>query len=402
MRFRALLRLALVGTLAGTVACGGTKTKGGQTAAKEKQRKSDVRALLSQAREDAKNGDVDAADKAYEEAYDLDKNFDILEERVDFLAHSGRAGVALDAARAYYDANATDVKGYKLYAEALLMNGKGPEALEISDQLIALDDKDPAGHEKRGRALILVEKTEEGLEELRKAVSIDGDSATYHMALGSALHKLGKIDEAALEFRAALKRAPDDATAHVFLGMALRDQGETDEAKSFLEKALEIDPRSGRAYFELGILYNKQQKDKEAEDAFAKAVKMSPNESLYWYAYAEIFRVHNRTEEAITAYRKAVDLDPPWPKALTKLGTLLVDQKKFDDAEAILTTAIRREPKNGANYMQMGHIYAARNKRKAAIEQYKKFLELTPKGASPATDKERDLARDLISDLGRR
>ena len=189
MRFRALWRLALVGALAGTVACGGSQTKGGQTAAKEKKRKSDVRALLSQAREDAKSGDVDAADQAYEEAYDLDKNFDILEERVDFLIHARRAGVALEAAKAYYDANATDVKGYKLYAEALIMNNKGTEALEVADQLIALDEKDPAGHEKRGRALILVEKTEEGLEELRKAVSIDGDSATYHVALRRHLER---------------------------------------------------------------------------------------------------------------------------------------------------------------------------------------------------------------------
>ncbi|MBA3542807.1 MAG: tetratricopeptide repeat protein [Deltaproteobacteria bacterium] len=396
---RALLRLALAGALLApaTVACSGGGMKTTKNASSKKQHKSDARALLAQAREDAKTGETDSADKAYEEAYELDKQFDVLEEHVDFLIHAGRASRALSTAKAYYDANAADPKGYKLYAETLLANNKGTDALEIADQIVALDADDPAGHEKKGRALLLLEKNEEGLEELRKAVSLDGDSATYHMSLGTALHKLGKVDEAALEFRAALKRAPEEATARVLLGMALRDQGEFDEAKGFLEQALEIDPRNGRAYFELGILYNKQNKQADAETAFAKAVKLSPNESLFWYAYGEIFRVQSRTSDAIAAYQKAVDLDPPFPKALTKLGTLLVDEKKWEAAEVVLTSAIRREPKNHANYFQMAIVMTKQKKRSQAVENYKRYLDLAPKN-----DVDRTRARDAINDLQRR
>src|ERR1041385_5111638 len=81
----------------------------------KKEVKHDARALLSEAREDAKAGEYDAADKAYAEAYDSAKDFDILEERIDFLVHAGRAGKAVEAAKTYYDANVADTKGWALY-----------------------------------------------------------------------------------------------------------------------------------------------------------------------------------------------------------------------------------------------------------------------------------------------
>src|SRR5690242_19569523 len=118
--------------------------------------------------------------------------------------------------------------------------------------------------------------------------------------------------------------------------MALRDQDELDESKEKLDKALELDPKNGRAYFELGLLYNKQGKQADAEQALSKAVQRSPNESLFWYAYGEIYRLQERVDDAISAYKKAIDLDPPYSKAITKLGLLLVERKEYDEAEKLL------------------------------------------------------------------
>ena len=40
------------------------------------------------------------------------------------------------------------------------------------------------------------------------------------------------------------------------------------------------------------------------------------------------------TDEAYASYRKAVEIDPPYPKAIAKLGQMLVERKEFDEAEA--------------------------------------------------------------------
>jgi cytochrome c-type biogenesis protein CcmH/NrfG len=98
--------------------------------------------------------------------------------------------------------------------------------------------------------------------------------------------------------------------------------------------------------------------------------------------------VSERFDEAINAYKKAVALDPPYPKALTKLGMLLIDKKQFDEAKIVLTQAVRREPKNASNYLPLGKLYAAEKKKTQAVEALDKFLELAPK-----TDPERGVAK---------
>ena len=391
-----LRALIVVGILGAAVpGCGGTEKP--IRIVKKKEKKKDVGAILGEARDEAKAGEIDAADALYEEAYDVGQDFEILEERVDFLIQAGKATRATEAAKAFYDQNPTDPKGYELYAEALLAAGKGEEANTVADELIGLNGAVAVGYAKKGRALLMLDRDEEALDNLRKAIEIEDDKVEYHIALGLALHKLGKIDEAQLRFRTAVKKAPEDAMAHVYLGMALRDQSELDEAKSFLDRATELDPRNARAYFELGLLYNRKGQQADAEAALSKAVQLAPNDSLFWYAYGEIYRLQNRHDEAMSAYRKALDIDPPYPKALGKLALLLVEKKQYDEAEGLLIPAIRKEPKNPANYFNLGAVYEARRQKKLAIENYEKFLELAPRN-----DRDRDRARNAIRALKRR
>jgi superkiller protein 3 len=126
-------------------------------------------------------------------------------------------------------------------------------------------------------------------------------------------------------------------------------------------------------------------------------VQLNPNESLFWYAYGEIYRLQDRTDEAISAYKKASDIDPPYTKAMLKLGLLLTAKKDYDEAEQVLTNAIRREPKNPLGYLEMGDLQAAKRKNKLAIENYQKYVDLTQKG-----DPERDRAQAAIKDLKRK
>ena len=390
-----LLRLLVISAVC-AAGCGGSDKPVGKPKV-VKTKKKDTSALLAQARDNAKSGDIDDADHAYAEAYDLNHEFDVLEERVDFLIHVGRAAKAEEIAKAYYDSNTKDAGGMAIYADALIADYKGEKALDIAEALIALDDKKSAGHEKRGRALVLLERLDEAIEELKKATSLEVENWRAHLALGQALQKQKNAAAAQLELQSALKYEPDDPEVNAYLGAALRDMGELDSAKDALDKALKLDQRSGRAWFELGLLYNVQKKQADAEIALANAVRFSPNESLFWYAYGEIFRLQDRTDDAIKAYRRAVDLDPPYPKAIGKIVQLLVDRKEYDEAERLLTLAVRKDPKNALNYLALGTVYTAKKKTKAAIDAYQKYLELAPK-----SDPDRSKAKEAIDALKRR
>jgi Flp pilus assembly protein TadD len=202
-----LLALATLSAVAITSCSGPSK----QVKHAKKDDKRAEKSLLAKARDLTKDNDYDAADKAYADAYAASKDF-----------HAGRATKAVEAAKPYWEANGTEVKGYNLYAEALLAANKGGEALDVANSIIGFHENDPSGHEKKGRALLLIDKTEEGLDELHKAVSLDGNNSSLHISLGNALIKAQKVDEAALEFRAAIKFAADDPDAKVLLAHAKR------------------------------------------------------------------------------------------------------------------------------------------------------------------------------------
>ena len=153
------------------------------------------------------------------------------------------------------------------------------------------------------------------------------------------------------------------------------------------------DRRIARPQKRLGLLVPSQPGQADAEVALSKAVQKSPNDSRFWYAYGEIYRLQERFDEALNAYTKAVDLEPPHPKAIAKLGILLVDRKDWKEAEAVLTKAARRDPKNPVIYLHLGVVYAATRRNKVAIETFQKFLELAPK-----TDPDRGRAQDAIND----
>jgi tetratricopeptide (TPR) repeat protein len=399
--FTVMFRLVLTGALlVATASCGGGEAI--VKTVKKDPRKKEAKQLVTEARDQATAGKTDDADRSYSEAYATAKEapklaWEILAEWVDFLEHANRPGRAKDVAKQYYDANPTDGKGYALYADALLSGNHGKEALDIATELVQLNADDASGHEKRGRALLMLDQPDEGVDELRKAVLLDPANARYHLSLGEALHDIGDVNKAALEFRAALKNAPDDPQAHVLLGMALRDQSELDEAKTYLDKALELDPKNGRAYFELGLLYNRQLKQAEAQDALGKAVQYAPNQSRFWYAYGEIYRVQQHDEDALRAYRKAVEIEPPFPKAVAKLGAMLVERKQYDEAEPYLIQAIRKDEKNPANYWFLGKAYAAKRKTRAAIDNYELFLRYAPK-----TDADRERAKEILNQLKRK
>lgn len=393
---RVVMSLALAGAGGAVLAgCGGK----GQVEVEEpddEPAKPTAEALLAEARAAAQAGDIDGADAKYQQAYAGQPAFEILDERVRMLIEHGRVTPAVDASKAYYEAQPTDARASHLYAQALIAAGDFATALQVTEELLALDENDAAAHEKRGRALILSGQLDAGLEELRKAVAIEPKNAAFLVEFGSALHRAGRINEAALQLRAAITLDPENGRGLMLLGLALRDDSELEEAEVFLRQATKkMD--DARPWFELGIVQNLRGDDLGAEESLAKAVGLEPGNSLYQYAYGEMLRINKNYEGAVEAYRKATELQPPHPKASSKLGLALAEAGRPGEAEVHLTEAIRADASNPYNYFNLGIVYGQQKKWKLGIEMLEKFLEVSDKA-----DGDRGKASDCIKSYKRK
>ena len=357
--------------------------------------------LQQQAREAAAAGDVDLADAKYRAAFKAKADFALLEEHVTFLIDAKAVAKAVDVSKAYYDGTPTDARGMHLYAHALIAAGDAATALEVCEELVAMDDGDAAAHHKKGKALIVANQLDPGILELRRAVELQPKSAEFLTDLGSALHKAGNLDEASLQLRTANRLDPDNARTLMLLGVVIAEQAsmgaaDLEEAQIFLTQATKKS-KDARPWFELGLVQNRAGDDLGAERSLAKAVEIEPDNTLYQYAYGEMLRFNKKYEEAIEAYRRSTEIEPPHPKAAAKLGLTLAEAGKWGDAEVYLTDATKKDPKNAFVMFNLGYVYLQQGKWKLSEEAFEKFLELADR-----EDGERGRAKECIKSAKRK
>jgi len=80
------------------------------------------------------------------------------------------------------------------------------------------------------------------------------------------------------------------------------------------------------------------------------------------------------------ADRKWQSRTPPQPKAAGKRGLVLYEAKRYGEAEVFLTNAVRQDPKNPYNYLNLGVVLRAQKKYKLAVDAPGKYMEPSSKG----------------------
>jgi len=76
-------------------------------------------------------------------------------------------------------------------------------------------------------------------------------------------------------------------------------------------------------------------------------------------------------------YREALEISPEYPATLNNLGMVLLQEKKYKEAETCFQRAIGLK-ENPTYFLNLGHVYANLNQPGKAEENYLKSIELNP------------------------
>ncbi len=400
--------IALVCVTLATPACGPAGTEGKSTTSrskkKRKKRKRQTGAQLLKAGIKAeKNGNPTKAEKKYRRALRVRPKHEKTASRlIKFLIKQGKARDAVDVGKLFLDRNPSSQTAHHLTATAQIAAGQLTAAHGTLSDVLAIYEDDALAYEMRGRVRVLLKKYMDALIDLRKAVALDESNADYRVSLGSGLHRAGKLDEAALTLRGALQLAPKHARAHLVLGMVLRDNFDLKQAVVHHMKAVKYGG-SARAYFELGTSERKRGDSLAAQQQLAKATKLAPNDITYWYVYGDVLWEVKEWKQAIAAYKRVLALDPKRKHVKNKLGLVLFMDRRYDEAEVILTEAIRAQPKEPYPYFNVGMVYEKLGKYSFAVGAFRKFLQLAPKsdGDRRAAQKKIQLLKKKLPKRGR-
>jgi tetratricopeptide (TPR) repeat protein len=246
---------------------------------------------------------------------------------------------------------------YAVVANALVEEGKLPEAIEQCRMALEIAPDYPEAHNTLGNIYAKQAKYDEAIASYRAAAEADRTYADprngmadvlvkqgkfaeaevqcrealrlapMHLpamfCLALALHNQGKLDAAADYYRQILKLKPDLYTPRRYLGNIFVAQGKPDQAIPQLLVAAKIRPQDADTRVVLGVALLANNRIDEATVQFQEAAKLQPTNAIAHYQLALIHQGRKEAGAAISCYRQALQAQPDWPESLNNLAWLL-------------------------------------------------------------------------------
>jgi len=185
----------------------------------------------------------------------------------------------------------------------------------------------------------------------RHTLAVTQGNYLAHDNLGFALIAQQRLDEAVPHFSAALAVRPDYAISRNNLGRALIARGDFEAASEHLRRAVAAAPEVAAFRVNLAVALAGAGRLDAAAEEFAAATRLDPG------------------AQAATS---------GFGRTLARFGTLLVREKRWVPAAAILARAVELEPEMPDAEVSLAHALSAGGQVAAAEVHYRRALELRP------------------------
>jgi len=146
-----------------------------------------------------------------------------------------------------------------------------------------------------------------------------------------------------------------------------------------LSKCLDINPNSSSAMFELAKIHSSNGDQTSSALLLEKAINLSPENKWYKLLLAQIYQQGKQYQKAADLYHQLYVLDPENIEYLYMDGALLNQAEKYDLSIAVYNELEKKVGINDQIAVEKQQIYQAAGKKKEALKELKKLIELNPK-----------------------
>ena len=337
------------------------------------------------------------------------------------LEQQGKLAEAAQVWRAVTERNPKDAAAFASLGVVLSKEQKYPEAASAYKKAIALNSKLPGVQLNLGLAefkqghfdaaippLTAASKVEpknmqartllglscygakrfaEAVEHLKIAAKSDPGNIELHQVLAQSCLWAKQYSCALDEFREILEQNPDSSAAHVLTGEALDGLGKTPDAIAEFQAAAKVAPREATIHFGLGYLYWKSHQYDEAKREFENELSVDSSHAQALAYLGDIEMKRNNPEAALSLLGKATKLKDDIRFAYLDMGTILAQQKRYDEAVAAFQQAVKLDPAQPDAHYRLAHVYHAMGKAEESQNEFAKVRELHEKADEPLASK---------------
>lgn len=218
-----------------------------------------------------------------------------------------------------------------------------------------------------------------------KALAIYQETADAHpgnpratLALAQAWRDRQMWDDAERAYRRTIALTPGNSEAYVDLGALLIDLARYEEAQPMLAAALETNQDNINAYIQMGVLAQRQGNSDLALDWFKRAVRVQPDDQPTSLVLLDLMQRYGHYEASLTYLRQDLAAHPQDVELLLRQARAQRILGKTGDAMATLLQASRLNIADSRLSAELGELYIAQGRPRAALAAYRQTVALDP------------------------
>lgn len=172
-----------------------------------------------------------------------------------------------------------------------------------------------------------------------------------------------------------------EAIEHYKEAYRFEQQNHFPEAIAALRTVAQLDPGFVGVWRRLGYLLMETQNWEEACDAYERALRLQSTHLISIQSLSIVYQKLNRVAEAESLLKEAIrncDIDPPSSRLYHSLANVLWRQKRWEEVESNLRSALLADPDSIISYHSLMIFYLMRERLPEALAVCTRILKIEP------------------------
>ena len=223
-------------------------------------------------------------------------------------------------------------------------------------------------------------RLQDGLDASLELVRLEPDNASGHLFAGTALVQMNRMDEAHHYLQRALELGEDDEYLFESLGMILNSKGRHAEALELLERLQRIGGPTATYSFRLAVAYFGLGRHEEALAAIEDGLLLNPEKDALgglWFVKGQIMAERDDLEAAANLFEQSYNVDGSLV-ALDKLAITRYQLQQFEKALAHFTVLADADPSSAENRYRVGAVLVNLERYDEALASFQQALGIDP------------------------
>ena len=252
---------------------------------------------------------------------------------------------------------------------AHLVGGDPKRALEAYDLAIA---SKPGSVAALRQAAVVAEKQgelERSLSYWMRARKAAPDDPQILLGFGRVCLKLDLLDDAEASLGRAAELKPGEPAYQYTLAVAKVGKRQYEAAQALVEPLVARKPEDATLQYALGSVFYMRGLLAEAETHLRESLRHEAGQLASSYYRALVARDEGRDAEAIAGLEELLRRYPDHASSCEALGGLLMNGRRYEEAERLLRKAIALNPRSVKGNYQLGLLLARTGRREEADKQ---------------------------------